>query len=74
MHVSDSFHLNVIDSSGKHVAEVLSNNWGNTEYQRELMLSYGMKNLRLVQVFALHLAVYYLYHLFLLIVQFLHST
>ena len=45
---SDSFHLNVIDSSGKYVAEVLSNNWGNTEYQRELMLTYGMKNLRLV--------------------------
>ena len=44
---SHSLIFNIMDSNGEYVSDVLSNNWGNTEYQRELMLSYGINNLRL---------------------------
>ena len=46
---SHSFLFNIMDSKGQYVSEVLSDNWGNTEYQRELMLSYSMKNLRILR-------------------------
>ena len=46
---SHSFLFNIMDSKVQYVSEVLSDNWGNTEYQRELMLSYSMKNLRILR-------------------------
>ena len=44
---SDSVILDVMDVSGAYVSNVLSNNWKNTEFQRELMISYGVENLSL---------------------------
>lgn len=37
--------IRVIDAEGTYVRDVLSNNWENSEYQRNLMLSYPQSNL-----------------------------
>ena len=44
---SDSSLYSVADVNGRYTSEILSNNWTNTDSQRDLMLSYGIENLHL---------------------------
>ena len=44
---SDSSLYSVADVNGRYTSEFLSNNWTNTDSQRDLMLSYGIENLHL---------------------------
>ena len=37
--------VRIIDAEGTYVRDVLSNNWENSEYQRDLMLTYPQSNL-----------------------------